>query len=68
MLKCLTFPFRSVSLRKAGAAQGYAILTLVGGQARLADLRMVSEDQLDWNAAVAITTKELLNACEVIAL
>ncbi len=71
MLSCPGIPFRSLVLRKAGAMLGYAIVSIVGGQARIADLRMISENQADWNAAVATIVKELMKeklACEAIAL
>ncbi len=71
MLSCPGIPFRSSVLRKAGAPQGYAILSIVGGQARIGELRIASDDQADWNAAVSLVTKELLReklACEAIAL
>ncbi len=71
MLSCPGFTFRSIVLHKAGVAQGYAIVSFVGGQARIADLRIASENHSDWNAAVAIVIKELLKeklACEVIAI
>lgn len=70
MLSCPGIPFRSLVLSKADAPQCYAILSIVGGQARIADLRITSKDQADWNSAVSLVTRELLKeklACEVIA-
>lgn len=71
VLSCPGVQFRSLVLRKASLPLGYAVLSIVGGQARIAEFRIASEDQADWNAAVSSVTKELLKeklACEVIAL
>ncbi|MDQ2710693.1 MAG: GNAT family N-acetyltransferase [Acidobacteriota bacterium] len=71
LLRCPTVPIRCLVLRKNGAPQGYAVLTTVGGQGRIADLRMASLQQEDWNAAISAVvgafSKER-NVCEVSAI
>ena len=53
MLRCPGAVIRCLILRKNGSSQGYAVLSTVSGQARIADLRIASPDQNDWNAAVS---------------
>ncbi len=70
LLHCPSVPFRSLVLLKAGLPQGYAVLSFAGGQARIADLRIASTLQEDWNSATAVVVKAMLSersACEAIA-
>ncbi len=71
LLKCPTITFRSVLLRKEGVAQGYAVVSTVGGQARLADLRIELRAQADWDSALAVVVcllRRETDASELIAI
>lgn len=71
LLTCPTIPFRSVLLRKDGMAQGYAVVSTVGGQSRLADLRIQPHEQSDWDSALAVVVGLLRRetvASELIAI
>lgn len=71
LLECPSVTFHSIVLRKAGAPQGYAMLSLVGLQARIADLRVGTEQPSDWQAAFAAATRlvhKRTQACEIIAI
>ena len=57
MLRCPAVPIRCFVLRKAGVPRGYAVLSIVRGQGRIADLRIASTDQVDWDAAIALLVK-----------
>ncbi len=70
-LRCPTIRFQFLVLRRAGKTMGYSVLSFAGGQARLAELRIASELQKDWNAAVAAVLGSLQSdkkTCEVMAL
>ena len=70
MLRCPAARMRYFSLLKDGSAQGYFLLARVGGQARLADLRVLSTRPDDWLSACAAavrTAAEDPNACELVA-
>jgi hypothetical protein len=53
MLRCPGADFGYFELLQGERKQGYFLLARVGGQARLADLRILSDEQADWNSAVA---------------
>ena len=57
MERCPSVPIRCYVLRKAGIPRGYAVLSVVDGQGRIADIRVASNDQTDWNAAIAVLIK-----------
>lgn len=70
LLKCPIAHFRYFELSKGGAPQGYTVLSEILGQGRIADLRIASEDQLDWNAAVSVVLsamKAIPTICEAMA-
>lgn len=71
ILRCPTAAFQYLVLRKGGVPQGYAILGVVGGQGRIADLRIASKEQENWNAVVGVVLKEFAKnaaVCEVMAI
>jgi hypothetical protein len=71
MGRCPTVKLRFLSLCQGSEVRGYSVLSEVGGQARIADIRIASEDQKDWNmalAAVVSFVKSQTPACEVIAV
>jgi hypothetical protein len=71
ILRCPTAAFQYLILCKGGVPQGYAILGVVGRQGRIADLRIASEEQKDWNAVVGVVLKEFAkneSVCEVMAI
>lgn len=76
LLLCPTIRFQFLVLRERGEVKGYSILSFVGSQARLADLRLVSDPLPDpasearWNGAVAAVVRLLVQhpaVCEVVA-
>jgi hypothetical protein len=46
MLRCPAVPLYFLTLREAGKIRGYAVVSLAGGQARIAGLRVASEIKL----------------------
>ena len=71
ILRCPAVPFRYLTLCKNGAPRGYAVLGVAGGQGRIADLRIASDCQEDWDAVVGVLLKEFAKnetVCEVMAL
>jgi len=66
-------PAASVSafeLLTTGVFVGYFLLSRVGGQTRIADLRVNSEDPTNWTTAYALaaaTAAEDLETCEIVA-
>ena len=71
ILRCPAVPFRYLVLYRDGAPQGYALLGVAGGQGRIADLRIASDHQEDWDAAVGVLLKEFAKnaaVCEVMTL
>jgi hypothetical protein len=70
MLRCPGTPIRYFSLIKDGSVQGYFLLTRVGGQTRLADLRILSTQLDDWISACAAMVHAACqdpDACELVA-
>ena len=57
MLSCPAAKVRYFELSNNGNPQGYFVMSRVGGQARLADLRILSEDTRDWIAAYAAAVR-----------
>lgn len=71
MLRCPTVRFRLLALRREGELKGYGMLGFAGGQARLAELRVDSGEQGDWDAAVAAVAavaSEERTTCEISAI
>ena len=75
MLRSPAVRFKFLNLRQAGRLAGYSVLSFVGGQARIADLRIApapaSDAQPDWNAALSAVLRTLHTetaACEVMAV
>lgn len=70
LLTCPTAQFRYFEFLKKGIAQGYAVVSEVSGQARLTAVRIASEAQEDWNAALAVLVRALKKSrtvCEAVA-
>jgi hypothetical protein len=70
MLRCPTAAFQYLVLRKAGEPCGFAIWCDVLGQARLADVRIASGAQRDWDAVIALMLavfKRNPTVCEAMA-
>jgi hypothetical protein len=68
MLSCPSVFIRCLALRKAGVPQGYAVISLVGGQGRVADVRIASKEDEDWRAALSAIVRVLSNEpgiCEI---
>ncbi len=57
MSRCPTVPVYFLALRKARTHMGYAVISLVGGQARIADVRLASGNSLDWQQAISAITR-----------
>lgn len=53
LLNCPTAKFRYFELLKDGAALGYAVISEVSGQGRIAAVRLACNAQPDWNAAIS---------------
>lgn len=71
MLRCPTVKFTFLGLRQAGELKGYCLFNLVGGQARIADLRIHAASEDDWSAAVVAVIDVIqrnTTACEVMAV
>lgn len=71
ILRCPSIRFRYLTLCKDGVPRGYAVLGVAGGQGRIADLRIDSDQQDDWNAAVGALLKEFTKiaaVCEVMMI
>lgn len=71
VLRCPIAKFRYFLLRKNGLPQGYAVLGVIRGQGRIADLRIASKKQEDWNAVIGILLKQFAKdagVCEVMSL
>jgi len=71
MLRCPAARMRYFSLVKDGSTQGYFLLARVGGQARLADLRLLSTRADDWASACAAVTHSVSrdpDVCELAAI
>lgn len=68
MSRCPAVPVYFLTLRKAGAPMGYAVVSVVGGQARIADIRLASGSSVDWQQAISAATKTIgrdSKVCEV---
>lgn len=69
MLACPTVQFKFLRLRYKQEDMGYAMVSLVAGQARIADLRIASDEQDQYNAAVSTVVQWILKetlSCEVV--
>ncbi len=71
MTRCPTVPIGFYNLREGGVLKGYAMVSSLDGQARIADLRIDSEVIGDWQRAVSAITKAIeqnTRICEVVAV
>ncbi len=69
MVRCPTAAVHFLWLRQGTFIRGYSVLSIIGDQARLGDLRIDSGDQEDWNAAVSALVrfaKDTTKACEIV--
>jgi hypothetical protein len=70
MLRCPAAAFLYFELFREGDPQGYFVLSRVGGQTRLADLRIFSDKPADWAAAYAVAVRAAARdpqSCELLA-
>ena len=70
LLTCPSAKFRYFRLLKNGAARGYALISEVRGQARIAAVRIAPEAQPEWNAVISAllgSLKDARTVFEVIA-
>jgi hypothetical protein len=58
MLRCPAAKFSGYTIRHHNVVRGYALLSQIGGQARIADLSIDSEDPAAWAAAYALAYRE----------
>ena len=71
LLRCPTVAFQFMTLRQGNVPRGYCVVGLVGNLARLAEIRIASEDQTDWASAVAAVVSLIRShpqACTVSAM
>lgn len=57
-LSCPIIPVEIYVLEKAGRAGGYFVLSQAPGQARIADMRVASEEDADWHALIYAAVNE----------
>jgi hypothetical protein len=68
MLRCPAADVSYFELLHNARPEGYFVLSRVGGQIRLADLRVLSENQADWTSACAVAVRAAErdpNGCEL---
>jgi len=69
-LRCPAAEVSGFELLRAGVPAGYFLLSRVGGQTRIADIRVGSEDPDDWKACyslAATTAAQNPETCEILA-
>ena len=59
LLTCPAARFQFLVLRKQGVVRGYAVTSSVGGQGRIADIKIRSGDDTSWSAAIASVLRQL---------
>lgn len=70
MLRCPAARIQYFNLSKKNRPEGFFILSRVGGQVRLADLRILSREPEDWTSAYAVAMSAASQdpeACELLA-
>jgi hypothetical protein len=70
-LRCPSAEVSGYEIRISGARSGHFLISRIGGQARIADLRLTSMGPLEWEMAyrlAARTAAEHPATCEVVAL
>jgi hypothetical protein len=70
-LRCPNASCRGFVLSRDGTPAGYFLLSLLGGQARIADLWVLSENHEDWAAGFALASRAAAAdpaACEIVAV
>ncbi len=68
LLRCPTVRFEFLRLQRDAQTLGYSVLSTVGGQARIADLRIASTSAEDWREAVSAVLRRIRSdrsVCEV---
>jgi len=71
MLECPGAAFFGFVVQQRGRVRGYFLLSHVAGQARIADVRVDSEDAADWLAAFTLATRQAAAhpaTCEILAV
>lgn len=70
ILSCPAATFAAFLLYEGSRLSGYFILSLVAGQTRIADLRLISAEPESWKAACVLaarTAAEMPETCEIVA-
>jgi hypothetical protein len=70
LLDCPAATFAAFLMFKENRLRGYFVLSLVAGQTRIADLRLLSEDPESWKSAcilAARTAAQIPETCEIAA-
>ncbi|MBZ5603458.1 MAG: hypothetical protein LAO79_14250 [Acidobacteriia bacterium] len=69
MTQCPGATVELYSLLDAGQPKGYAVVSSVNGQSRIAEIRLPSREPADWTCAVAAIVEAALHspACELVA-
>jgi hypothetical protein len=70
MTRCPAARITCFELLKESQPAGYAVISLVNRQCRIAEIRLHSREQTDWSAAVSATVEtaiEFPEACELVA-
>lgn len=63
-LTCPAVRFQFLALRQKGEPRGFCLISFAGKQARVAELRLVSTEQSDWNCAVAAVVRAVQHASD----
>lgn len=70
-LRCPAAEIVGFSILKGNRVRGYFLLTRMGGQARIIDIRVLPGEQQDWNVAYALAAKMAEDdpeTCEILAV
>jgi hypothetical protein len=70
VLSCPAAAFAAFLLYEGSRLSGYFVLSLVAGQTRIADLRLISADPESWKSACVLaarTAAEIPETCEIVA-
>ncbi|HEY8133471.1 MAG TPA: hypothetical protein VII12_16465 [Thermoanaerobaculia bacterium] len=70
-LRCPTVAVNGYEIRRRGVLCGHFLLTQIGGQTRIADLRLTSAESVDWQMAYRLAAEIAAQddaTCEVVAL
>lgn len=71
MLECPTAAVRGFLLQENAAIRGYCLISRLSGQARIAELRLASNDPAVWRTGYALATRAAIAdpmTCEILAV